>query len=333
MIIVYTGSIARISFETKTRVFQLRKGVPTWLPESARPVVESHPDCAEWEHESVEPGEDKIFVGFPKDLHLFAAAQFALAKIRSGFPTCQIECTCRSEFTPLLPSGITRLNYRSAQTDYYRQFQLTKQAIPNNNDPWIENLIRWQRLTMIGGGVFDPIVDTPDQGETFPGAKSETGHVVIVDKGLRADCTIPGAPEIAEKLESKLSFVSRIAEYADQNLADQIDLIRHAETTVHLGYTHLAYLSAALGIRTLMIRKTGFTKDVWPNFEHFKNAEVIKTAGANGPSEIAEIILGMVGKPKDFYKVKATRKTEEPIIGYPPKPNAQPRKRRGPRAK
>lgn len=300
MIAIYTGGMVRIPIETIVGRYELRKDVPTWLPEHAREAVEKQDDCDKWRSEPIEIGENKIFVGFSNDLHAFAAAQYALAKIRAGFPSCQIETTCRPDFAALLPSWVTRLNYREARTDYYRLYFLTKEYVPNNNDPWIETLIRWQRIAMIGGGLFEPGTDNPDQGDTFPGAKSEPGNVVIVDKGDLPDCTIPGASEIASQLESKLSKsgeVVRIAEYNRRDLSEQIDQIRHAETTIHLGYTHLAYLSAALGIRTLMIRKIGFTKDVWPNFEHFKNAEVIKTAGASGPAEIAEIILGMVGNP------------------------------------
>ncbi len=289
MIVVYTGLQPQTTFEVAGSAHLFRPHVPTWVPESYRTAIEERQDYVEW-RAKMPTKSAKIYVGLSSALHLFIAAQFVLDKIRRVFPSCTIEVTCPVAFAALLPSHVQRIEYRDARTDYYRQFQCTLQAVPNNNDPYIERLVGWQRLMLIAAGLWEPRGDQADHGWIMPGRQSSDARDVVIVSGADSATLIQG---LAEALTPLLSNPTTLV-FDLNRVAELIEAIRSAAVVIHCGDSPLCYLSAALGIRTLTLRNRRWTKDLWDQYSHFPNVEPIEIGDIDTVESLAKHIETMV---------------------------------------
>lgn len=313
MIAIYTGPQPQASLEGPGEPHIVRSKVPTWVPESHRIIVEKHPHFSEWQKGDACAGHGAIpiYVGLSAALEMFLAGQFVIDKIRRVFPACSIDATCPAEFAALLPGGVRRINYRDSKTDYYRQFQLTLETIPNNNDLALPRLAGWQRLMLIAAGLWEAKIDNEDQGWIMPGAKSKSGKVVIITEGMSDAVTVTG---IGDALLSALGSNVVPVVYDKSKLAELIETVRTAETVIHCGDSPLCYLSAALGIRTLTFKNTTWTKDFWDQYAHYANVEPIEVGDASGPDELAGRIVAQIASPAKLREIpKALRNSSDLI--------------------
>jgi len=155
---------------------------------------------------------------------------------------------------------------------------------------------------LLAAGIYDPKEDKPDQGWVMPGAKSEPGKIVVVTEGMSNTVTVPG---LADALLSVMDGV-KTAHYDESKLVELIETIRTAETVVHCGDSPLAYLSAALGIRTIVVKNNRWTKDFWDQYAHFSNVELALGLDAESVDDCARHIANQITaapKPRQVPKV------------------------------